>query len=70
MYHSLLLSSGFFLTDSRELGAVDTDHAQLADLSSSPEVEEGQTDDADLFVRARGAASDETSRVLASTDLQ
>ena len=57
-------------TNCWELGAIDTDHAQLADLSTPPEVEKRETNDTDLLVGDGATSADETSGVLAGTDLR
>lgn len=59
-----------FHTDGGELGAVDANHAQVANLSTSPEVEEGKPDDADLLVRDGGTTANEAGGVLAGTNLE
>ena len=59
----------WFPTDGGKLGAVDSGHGQPADLGAAAQVEEGEADDANLFVGARGAAVNEASRVLAGADL-
>lgn len=56
-------------TDCGKLGAIDADHAQLADLASSSQVEESEANNAHLLVRARHATADKASGVLAGTDL-
>lgn len=38
------------LTNGRELGAVDANHAQLVDLAAAAQVKERETDNADLLV--------------------
>jgi len=56
-------------TDCRKLVARHADHGQFPDLASSSQVEERQTNDADLFVRRGRSAADESSRILARADL-
>ena len=56
-------------TDSWEFCAVHAHHAELVDFSSPSKVEEGQADDADLLVGARGTATGPASRVLARANL-
>lgn len=56
------------LTDRREFVTRSSHHAQVAHLAASSQVEKGQTDDTDLLVGARSTTTNETCRVLASTD--
>lgn len=56
-------------TDSGKLGAIDANHAQLADFASSSQVEEGEANNAHLLVGSRGATANEAGGVLAGTDL-
>lgn len=56
-------------TDCGKLGAIDADHAQLADFASSSQVEEGEADNAHLLVGSGGATANEAGGILAGTDL-
>lgn len=56
-------------TDCGKLGAIDANHAQLADFASSSQVEEGEANNAHLLVGSRGATANEAGGVLAGTDL-
>lgn len=57
------------LTDAWELGARDSHHAQLADLASSSQVKQRQSNYADLLVRAGGSTTHVARGVLAGTNL-
>lgn len=57
-------------TYSRELFARNTDHGKFSNFSTSSKVEECKANDSDLFIRLRGTTSNETSCVLARTNLQ
>lgn len=56
-------------TDSWELGTIYSNHAQVADFPFPSQVEEGQSDNADLLVRGRSTTTDEASGVLSRSHL-
>jgi hypothetical protein len=58
------------LTNARKLASGNSHHAQLANLASSSEVKEGQTDYSNLLVRSRSSTTHETRGVLSSSYLQ
>jgi hypothetical protein len=57
------------LTDGREFGAVDADHAEIADFASPSEIEQRQANNTNFLVRARGTTADEAGGVLAGANL-
>jgi hypothetical protein len=58
------------LTNCREFAACCADHGKLSYLSSPAQIEECETNNADLLVRARRAAANETSCVFSCADLK
>ena len=65
----IYLKVGLRLTDCWEFVARHAHHAQVAYFAPPPQIEQGQSDDAHLFVGGRCASADETGRVLARSHL-
>lgn len=54
-------------TNCREFSSRSSNHGKLSNLSSSSKIEKGQTDHADLLVRARSSATNPTGGVFSSS---
>ena len=57
------------LTDSGELCAIDTSHAQVAYFAALAKVKESEADDSNLLIRGGSTSANEAGGVLAGTDL-